>query len=160
MRDIFEDIPFNADVIYLGWMRAGISWKGSNLVHIDDPPTATNQDNFLKRHPVCLHGYVLLNGGRNLRRIIHDPRQLFDNADVILAALSANGILKSFAINGASYPSTIEVATRPNIGNDPGKNTNVCRRRGRNHGIVFQSCNGADMNQQASTETHCHPHWH
>ena len=87
--------PSRAEVIYLGWQRGAIQAGG--VVHVD-PPTDATMPLVLKRHPACLHAYVVTPAA--LEKLLRLVLPLHDTVDGKVMRLAWKGQLQSFAFNG------------------------------------------------------------
>ena len=120
----FPSIPSNSDIVYMGWQRTGLP-KGENI-YIDPSPTI--EEGFvIKRHPATTHAYIItLNGAKKLLKYISLDfnNNVYDTIDIMMAQLSLNDKINTFAFNGKHYP--------------PSNNFKNKIRKGKDLGICFQ----------------------
>ena len=122
-----EQIPSDADIIYMGWMR-GALWateydeKTQNNIKVQyaDADTSIEEGYVIKRHPACLHAYIVTRLG--ILKMLNNILPLNDAIDLKIASWIFNGKLKGYAFNGKMLrPTNIT-----NIGED------------RDRGIIYQ----------------------
>lgn len=102
-----SNVPTDADIIYIGWQRGAIQSRGN--VHID-PPTESTMPYVLKRHPACLHAYMLTM--ETLNKLLKYVLPLHDTIDGKLMRLEWEGKLNSYAFNGMKHVSAMLVTDR------------------------------------------------
>ena len=97
-----KNIPTDAEIVYIGWQRGAIQTGGK--VHVD-PPTETNGEYVLKRHPACLHAYILTRPA--LLKVLKMTLPLHDTIDGKLMRLAWQGNVVSYAFNGMKHVSAM-----------------------------------------------------
>ena len=98
----FSNVPTDADIIYIGWQRGAIQSKGHVYV---DPPTDPDMPYVLKRHPACLHAYMLTKSA--LLKLLPMVLPLGDTIDGKLMRLEWEGKLNAYAFNGMKHVSAM-----------------------------------------------------
>ena len=122
-----EKIPSNADIIFMGWMRGAIWTKEYNekkgkleKVQYADADTSESEGYVIKRHPACLHAYIVTRLG--IKKMLENILPLNDAIDLKVASMIFDSTLKGYAFNGKKM-------RKINIEN---------AREHRDRGIVFQ----------------------
>jgi GR25 family glycosyltransferase involved in LPS biosynthesis len=95
-------VPTDADVVYVGWQRGAI--QSGNKVYVD-PPTEPEMPYVLKRHPACLHAYIVTRSA--LEKMLKLTLPLHDTIDGKLMRLAWKGQLQSYAFNGMKHVSAM-----------------------------------------------------
>jgi GR25 family glycosyltransferase involved in LPS biosynthesis len=106
-----EEIPSNADIIFMGWMRGAI-WtteyneKTGKLqkVQYADADTSEDEGFVIKRHPACLHAYIVTRLGIN--KLLENILPLNDAIDLKVASMIFESTLKGYAFNGKKMRKT------------------------------------------------------
>jgi GR25 family glycosyltransferase involved in LPS biosynthesis len=102
-----SNVPSDADIIYIGWQRGAIQSKGQ--VHVD-PPTEKDMPYVLKRHPACLHAYMVTR--QALLKLLPMVLPLHDTIDGKLMRLEWEGKLNAYAFNGMKHVSAMLTTDR------------------------------------------------
>ena len=172
-----SESPSQAEVLYLGWQRGAIQVGG--VVHVD-PPTETTMPLVLRRHPACLHAYIVTPAA--LDKLLRLVLPLHDTVDGKVMRLAWKGQLQSFAFNGMHHlsamletglteedvESSIEMSfdgeTDNQIALDVKSGSScpsgkcphlVVSRMDRNRGIVYQDATmGTDIDSQHFEDEH------
>ena len=119
-KEYFPAIPNNADILYLGWQRAGLP-RGTDI-YIDAPPSKS-EGYVIKRHPVTTHAYMLtLKGAMKLLACIAQDNDsyVYDTIDMIMAKCALDGKIDAYAINGRHHPPSSDIRTKIRRGKDVG----------------------------------------
>jgi GR25 family glycosyltransferase involved in LPS biosynthesis len=103
-----KHVPSSAEVVYVGWQRGAIQSKG--VVHVD-PTTEPEMPYILKRHPACLHAYMITRAA--LVKLLGLTLPLRDTIDGKLMRLAWKGELQSYAFNGMKLVSSMLTTNLP-----------------------------------------------
>lgn len=113
-------IPNDADIIFVGWQRAGLP-AGEDTLSIDPVPSVT-EGLVVRRHCVTTHAYIILKSGA-AKMLSHLGKDIHDTIDMSIAKLALHGKVNSYAFNGRHFPTRIHPSRI---------------RRGKDQGIAFQ----------------------
>ena len=105
-------VPSSAEIVYVGWQRGAIQSKG--VVHVD-PTTEPEMPYVLKRHPACLHAYIITRA--SLVKLLGLTLPLRDTIDGKLMRLAWKGQLESYAFNGMKHISVMLTTNLPKKNN-------------------------------------------
>ena len=127
LKKYVEQIPADADIIFMGWMRGAI-WatefnnktQKMERVQYADADTSVDENYVIKRHPACLHAYIVTRLG--IKKMLENILPLNDAIDLKIASWIFHNKINGYVFNGKKL-------RQSNI-------TNI--REFRDRGIVYQ----------------------